>query len=178
MKASVKNRPVRPSSQADLCGFFLIILLLCVPLSNIQPASAAGQDPATLSLQVAPPSVSAGETVKINADVTANRLIKVAMLIYRLTTPGGEVHYLEPIILRDFGPGSSHHIESDYPVGGNSSLGNWDVTAYLCIGQCAIKGEAPPRNAAVTATGGFTIVNEPAPPPPPPPGPGPLSFPQ
>jgi len=178
MNISVNNDPQGICPQTGrikgYCLVFFLLVNVLLPLTTVQPVSAAENDAAKLSIQVIPASVTTGGTVSISADVVANRLIKVGMYIYRLTGPGGSVHYLEPIIIRDFERGSSHHMDTDYKVG--SSPGDWNVEAYLCIGQCAIKGEAPPRNAAVTATGAFTVVNEPPPPPPLPPGPGPLQF--
>jgi len=182
MQFSFKNGlgRIRPQANmsAELCITFLLFMIFLVSLGGIQPVSAAGKDPASLSLQVSPATVAAGGTVQISTDVVANRLVNIGMLIYRLSGPGNEVHYLEPIIIRDFGPGSSHHLDTDYQVG--NSIGDWDVEAYLCIGQCAIKGENPPKNAAVNVSQAFTIVTESAPPPPPPlpPGPGPLQFPR
>ena len=183
MQFSFKNVPGRFNPQtkksAELCITALLFMIFLGYLGSIQPVFAAGQgkDPASISLQVSPATVAAGGTVQISTDVVANRLIKIGMLIYRLTGPGDEVHYLEPIIIRDFGPGSSHHMDTDYQVGNNT--GDWNVETYLCIGQCTIKGKNPPQNAAVDASQGFTVETESAPPPPPPlpPGPGPLQFP-
>lgn len=96
--------------------------------------------------------------VNISSDISTNRKIKIGMLIYRLTGPGGGVHYLEPTIIRDFESGNSYHTDTDYQP--PNDQGAWGVEAYLCIGQCNIKGDAPPKNIAVSATGGFTVSAE------------------
>lgn len=153
-----------------------LLLLSCLSLAAIQPVCAAGQQPASLALQISPSSEVAGGTVRISTDVTANRFIKIGMLIYRisLSETDGQAHYLQPIIIRDFKMGSTQHTDTDYSVG--NVTGDWKVSAYLCIGKCEVRGETPARNAAVTATGTFTVLNNSSPAPLP--GSSPLQFPQ
>lgn len=177
MKISFNNNPGRVCSKAGLSGKFYyaaLLFLSCVSMAIIPPVYAAGREPANLALQVTPATIAAGGTVLISTSVTTNRFIKIGMLIYRLSGPNGEVHYLQPTIIRDFQKESTHQLDTHYDVG--TVQGNWSVSGYLCIGKCEVKGEDPPRNAAVTVTGSFTVLNNSSPPLSP--GSGPLSFPQ
>ena len=155
-----------------LCCMVLAVGFVML-ISVNQPVLAQGKAAADLSLGIVPDTVTAGSTVQINSNINANKQIKVGMLLYRLISPASKVYYLEPIILRDFESGNSYNTSTDYQVADNE--GSWVVEAYLCIGQCNVKGDEPPRNHSVQATAGFRVTGaEPQPLP----GPGPLGFPR
>ena len=160
MKNTIKRGLEENCLNNGILGKFYYIFVMfsafLVAAGFVGPASAERPDAADLTLQVSPSSVEVGNNVQISADVVANQPVKVGTLIYRLVGPDGDVNYLEPIIIHDFKKGDSHHTDMDYQAGNNT--GDWNVEAYLCIGQCAIKGENPPRNAAATTSASFTVT--------------------
>lgn len=177
----IKRYPKDKCLTTTLLGKFRYIFVtlsaFLVTAGYINPVSAERREAAELSLLVTPPEVAVNGNVDISTDITAESPINVGMLIYRLVGEDGKAKYLTPIIIHDFKPGDSRKTEKmSYTVG--SEPGNLNIEAYLCIGQCAIKGENLPRNAAAAAsvslkviesTGGTGPLQQPL---------GPLQFPQ
>ena len=158
-KHARKENCLKTGLLGKFCYIFVMVSAFLAPLSYIQTACAdrpdAAKGAAELSLEVSPSQVAPAGQITITSHVKAIQPIKVGMLLYRLVGPGGDINYLEPVIIRDFNKGDSKDTDTDYQVG--NGTGNWTVEGYLCIGKCEFKGKNPPRNTAVSTTGGFEV---------------------